>query len=292
MIPKEAQIHISVTVEDRLEYERASVPGTEATSGDYFRIDILGTPNSPWNKSAARVFTSFTIDQNSLPNTTEMFDAIRRAFTTHLETIIRRYKDSLKSQNERACRAALDRRQSRKYELFYRRRYLAYTFKPLQRHIDMIEYLGIDGMSSDSESEDGVSSDHHMRYRIHPPQWRAGRVEPWLRMFDSIHNILRRSGGSHDRRGAFPRIRTPTNRKSASIKFVDGLPINTYDTEWMDRDLLRKYDLRPSRQPYDFTHDDDVVLYVDIIFFFFFCIPDQFFWPSGWLFVNNDRRCS
>lgn len=131
----------------------------------------------------------------------------------------------------------------------------------------MIEYLGIDGMSSDeSEAEDldlRPATCHPPRYLIHPPQWRARDVEPWLRMFDSVHNILRRCRvEDHDTRGAFPRIRTPTNRKSASLTFVPGLPTNAYDAEWMNRDILRKYDLHPLPQNYDFTHDADVILYV------------------------------
>ncbi|KAJ7601356.1 hypothetical protein DFH06DRAFT_1026347, partial [Mycena polygramma] len=233
---------------------------------DYFRFDILGTPHSPWNKSAVRVFADFIIERNAFPNSVEMFDAICKAFTTHLETIMRRYKDCAKSQAERLRHAALDRQQSRKYELFYRRRYIAYTFEPLQRHIAMIEYFGIDGMSSDESEAD--ENDGHIRYRIHSPQWRADEVKPWLRTFDSIHNVRRRRGEAHNPRGAFPRIRLPTNRKSDSPKFVKGLPVNAYDPEWMERDSLRRYDLRPLPQSYDFTHDADALSYVDMILLF------------------------
>ncbi|KAJ7021351.1 hypothetical protein C8F04DRAFT_959921 [Mycena alexandri] len=223
-----------------------------------FRIDVLGSPKSPWNQSAARVFTRFFIDENDFPPTLEVHTAIRNAVTAHIETIIRRYKQSHKSQPERLLYRSMDRRQSRKYKLFYRRRRVAYAFEPLRRQIPMLEYLGVDGMSSDdSERED--RPDHPFQYSIRPPRWRATRVEPWLRMFDSIHNILRRkSAGTHP--GAFPRIRTATNRKSANTKFVAGLPANAYDPQWMNEDVLRKYDIHAVSN-YDFVHDEDVILY-------------------------------
>ncbi|KAJ7429043.1 hypothetical protein B0H11DRAFT_1770383 [Mycena galericulata] len=258
----------------------------EATSAHSFRYDVQGTPHSPWNKSAARVFADAVIQKNGLPNTVEMFDALQRAFTAHLETIIRRYRSSLKSPASRAHAKSIDRRQTRKYTLFYRRRWVTYNLPALARHIEMVEELGIDGMS-DTESE--VEADgSDVRYYIVSPKWRAGRITPWLRFLDSVYKILRRGGASHATRGALPGMRIPTNRKSTISKYVAGLPINAYDTEWMDEDLLRKNELR-TRQPYDFSHDPDLILYV-IIMISFFSIPDQLF--EGWLFkMRNKRRC-
>ncbi|KAJ7444118.1 hypothetical protein B0H11DRAFT_1747655, partial [Mycena galericulata] len=227
---------------------------------DYFRFDIGSTRSSPWNKSAARVFADLTIRQLGLPNTVEMYEAIRHAFTAHLDTIIRRHKESLKPGPQQAQHKSKHRRQTRKYELFHRRRYIAYMFKPFRRHIDMLEHLGIDGMSSDESETEDIGEDEHIQYHILSPQWRAGRVAPWVRTFDSIHNILRKSGESQTTCGSFPRNRKMVNRKSTSIKFVAGLPINTYDPEWMERDPIRKYNLRPLTQQYDFTHDEDVLL--------------------------------
>ena len=127
----------------------------------------------------------------------------------------------------------------------------------------MIEYLGVDGMSSDDSETGALDRDLDVpRYRIRTPQWRADLVEPWLRTFDSVHTILRRAGASDDSRsGAFPRIRTATNQKSTSKTFVSGLPINAYDPKWVQKDILREYDLHPDAA-YDFTHDPDVHLCV------------------------------
>ncbi|KAJ7202701.1 hypothetical protein C8J57DRAFT_1101892 [Mycena rebaudengoi] len=151
--------------------------GLEAVSGSNFRYDVLGSPSSPWNKSAARVFANLAIDQLGLPNTSEMFEAIRQGFKKYLETIIRRYKASLLSSAVQKEKRSLKSRYTRKYQVFkflyHRRRFLAYTFKPLQRHIDMVEYLGVDGMSSD---ESDVDSNHQLQYRILTPIWRASEV--------------------------------------------------------------------------------------------------------------------
>lgn len=126
----------------------------------------------------------------------------------------------------------------------------------------MLEVLGIDGMSSDESETEEI--DDHPQYYICAPQWRAGRVAPWLRTFDSIHNILRRGGEAQAARGSFPRHRKAASKKSTSIKFVAGLPLNAYDAQWIERDARRKYDLRPLPQQYDFTHDDDIMSYVNI----------------------------
>ncbi|KAJ6562035.1 hypothetical protein B0H19DRAFT_873242, partial [Mycena capillaripes] len=223
-----------------------------------FRFDVLGTSHSAWNKSAARVFADFTIRQLCLPNTVEMFGALSRAFSAHLATIIRRYRLSLKPRAEQLHIKIQSRRQTRKYQ----RRYLAYMFKSLNRHIDMLERLGIDGMSSDESETEIADEEHHTQYQILAPLWRARELAAWLRMFDSIHNIFRRSGDSLASRGAFPHRRKVGQKRSTNIKFVPGLPINVYDQEWITKDAKRKYDLRPSSEHYDFSHDPDIIEYV------------------------------
>ncbi|KAJ7101581.1 hypothetical protein C8R43DRAFT_907239 [Mycena crocata] len=268
LIEKNSQILPTVLDEERDAYAEESVRpnNREATSEGNFRFDVLGTPNSPWNKSAARVFSELTIRQLCLPNTVEMFNAIKHAFTAHMETIMRRYKRSGLSKSEKAHLKSMLRRYSRKYQVFAAspswakpRRFLAYMFKPLQKHIDMVEYLGVDGMSSDESEMEDVGGEHHVQYLIRSPRWRARCVSVWLRMFDSLHNILRRSGESFSHRGSFPRRRKPTQQQSLSTKFVAGLPINVYDEHWIERDPVRKYDLRPLTQHYNFSHDEDIM---------------------------------
>ncbi|KAJ7454097.1 hypothetical protein FB451DRAFT_951803, partial [Mycena latifolia] len=144
--------------------------------------------------------------------------------------------------------------------LYHQRRYLAYTFKPLRRHVDMLEYLGVDGMSSDESDAEDIGDTP--QYHILSPLWRCRKIAGWFRVFDSLHNILRKSGEIQAARGSFPRRRKVTQRKSKSVKFVAGLPINVYDERWMESDRMRRYDLRPSAQPYDFSHDADIMEFV------------------------------
>ncbi|KAJ7017000.1 hypothetical protein C8F04DRAFT_980230 [Mycena alexandri] len=228
----------------------------EATSARYFRFDVLGTASSPWNKSAARVFAKLAIRQLSLPNSYEMVQAIKKAFTAHLRTIMRRYKLSLKSRPERMQMKSLGRRQARKYQLFHQRRYLAYAFKPLRRHTAMLERLGVDGTSSDESDHE---TEEQTTYQILTPLWRAPHIAAWLRMFDSLHNILRKSGDSSASHGSFPRRRRVGQRRSTNIKFVPGLPLEVYDPGWIARDARRKYDLHPTTEQYEFSHQPDIV---------------------------------
>lgn len=105
LIPKRAQIVPLVTTEERTLYEvKILQPNNlrlQATSEDNFRFDILGTPKSAWNKSAARIFAGLAIRQLVLPNNLQMFNAISKAFETYLYSIIRRYKISLKSAEQK-----------------------------------------------------------------------------------------------------------------------------------------------------------------------------------------------
>lgn len=99
----------------------------------------------------------------------------------------------------------------------------------------MLDALGVDGMSSDEEEvvEGGV------QYRILTPRWRSAILGPWLRVFDVLHQHDRLENNSNDKRGAFPRRRVapPAGTLSASRRFVPGLPINAYRTEWLEEQL-------------------------------------------------------
>lgn len=114
----------------------------------------------------------------------------------------------------------------------------------------MIQALGIDGMSSDEEEvlADGV------QYRIQTPRWRAEMVTPWLRMFDAIYRYHRLENHTGDMRGTFPRRRIPTTTESTSRKFVPGLPINAYKTQWLEEQLDIPNIVHPA-PAVRFTHD-------------------------------------
>lgn len=132
----------------------------------------------------------------------------------------------------------------------------------MKPHIEMLELLGVEGMSSDESDREGDQD----QYWILPPLWRDERLTTWLRAFDSVHHLLRKSGDPTALRGAFPHIRHPTKRKSDSNGFVPGLPINAYDEDWFQQQSVPKLILHPSNNQYDFTHDPHLMEYVSCFF--------------------------
>ena len=119
-------------------------------------------------------------------------------------------------------------------------------------------------MSSD-ESDHEVVASHpparraNPRYLVRSPVWRAAHLTLWLRTFDAGHMIERRSveGGS---RGAFPRLRVYNTQSSSKKKtFVRDLPINVYDQQWLARRKDVQFCVTPDGQPYDFSHDPNIL---------------------------------
>lgn len=121
----------------------------------------------------------------------------------------------------------------------------------------MLEAMGVDGMSSDEEEKvaDGI------QYRILAPRWRSPNVTPWLRMFDTIYRYYRLEENTNDMRGALPRRRVPTTTESTSRRFVPGLPINTYDTGWLEEQLDISNVVHPT-PPIKYLHDPKLAQYV------------------------------
>ncbi|KAJ7818854.1 hypothetical protein B0H14DRAFT_2372937, partial [Mycena olivaceomarginata] len=147
--------------------------------------------------------------------------------------------------------------------LFHRRRFIGYLFPPLRKHVSMLELLGVDGMSSDESGQE----DDRDEYKILAPLWRASEVAPWLRMFDTIHRILRAVGNPQAQQGMFPHRRILTNAKSRNKKFVAGLPHNVYDQAWIAGEKLTEEVLYPTPDAYDFNHEPNIIQYVLFCYF-------------------------
>jgi hypothetical protein len=118
----------------------------------------------------------------------------------------------------------------------------------LQRR--MLDGLGVDGMSSDEEERFEGS----IQYRILVPRWRSQILIPWLRMFDILHQHYRLEDNSKDMRGALPQRRVPGSSWSASRRFVPGLPMNVYRTEWLEGQLDIPNVVHPA-PPAAYLHD-------------------------------------
>lgn len=116
-------------------------------------------------------------------------------------------------------------------------------------------------MSSDeSDSEETTSADG-LQFRVLSPRWRSQELTFWLRGFDAVHMIRRKSGeGPSGSRGAYPRLRAySSGRKSSAKTFVRDLPINAYDKRWLASQSNVKVSVTPENVLYEFTHAPEVL---------------------------------
>jgi len=187
-------------------------------------------------------------------NSFETHKAIIQAFGSHLKSLIFKYKHSLVAASDQQAMKALRRRYERSYSLYHRRRDMCIMYTP--NHLEMLEKLGVDGMSSDeSDDESGPSA----RCYIHELPSRAAIVTPWLRLYDSLHIKTRQSGYPGAKRGAYAHIRIATHIKSKRDTFVAGLPKNAYDQAWLEKQPALEV-VYPSDEDYPFVHDPNVIV--------------------------------
>lgn len=84
-----------------------------------FMIDVAGLPRSPWNISAARVFTDHFIGKMGYNDTPEMRKTIEKAFTNRVRSLKSRCKKEGLPQAERAIERSQHARRQRKYQVSF-----------------------------------------------------------------------------------------------------------------------------------------------------------------------------
>lgn len=245
-----------------------------------FRFDILGFPKSPWNLSAARVFCqSFIPDAERSPETIKV---VTKAFISRIKTLRQNYKAAQADSATRLKSARTERRNARKYlvrvhitfdkrnsslrfvklKLFQRRYNIARAIPhSLGRHLDILERLGVDGMSSDESDSDDLPRVRRKRvtFKVRTPRWRNPALSDWLHAFDTVAWVHRRDKGPT--RGEHPRHRLHNHRTpnfSDSKKYVPGLPINAYRADWLETRLDVDFAVCPNENIYDFSHTCDI----------------------------------
>jgi hypothetical protein len=249
-----------------------------ATTTD-FMIDIAGTPKSPWNISAGRVFTGYIIEKMGYDDVEETRKAIEKAFYTRFKSLkLLHNKDGL-SQAEREAEKSKHSRYQRKYQviitsfpqrswylpakqLFQRRREIAKQYGPLLRHLEVLDALGVDGMSSDESDMDPTTNQR--KYTVVKPDWRHPDLHNWLGIFDHFHHYSHLNSWSNDRRGAFAHIRVGSQKVHKEAHPPPHLPVNAYDQQWLEgrETMYVKYVLCPKAEPYDFSHSLALIQYV------------------------------
>ena len=242
------------------------VKACNATLTD-FMIDIVGTPKSPWNISAGRVFTNHIIEKMGYNDVEETWKAIEKAFYTRFKTLKSRHgKDGL-SQAERVAEKSKHSRYQRKYQVIVtsfpqRSWYLpaeqlfqcCREYGPLLWHLEVLDALGINGMSSDESDMDPTTNQR--KYTVVKPDWRHPDLHNWLGIFDQFHHYSHLNSWSNDRRGAFAHIRVGSQKVHKEAHPPPHLPVNAYDQQWLDgrETMYVKYVLCPKDEPYDFSH--------------------------------------
>ena len=134
-------------------------------------------------------------------------------------------------------------------------------FIPLLRcHVDILERLGVEGMSSDESDTEEVIGNlyarrNNTRYRVKRPVWRAVVLDAWLRVFDTCYIVwCRTSTGSMHGSAVHLRERSADNW-SSSKSFVAGLERNVYRPEWLATRTDFDITVRPLATAYAFSHD-------------------------------------
>jgi len=147
-------------------------------------------------------------------------------------------------------------------QLFHRRRETAKLYSPLRKHIDVLDGLGVDGMSSDESSFDPHTS--QPTYTVVKPSWRHPDLHDWLKVFDQLHHQNHVNSWSLDRHGAFTHIRAGSQKIHQTVHAPPRLPVNAYDPKWLEsrETLYVRHVLCPKEDPYVFGHPPDVIAYV------------------------------
>jgi len=130
--------------------------------------------------------------------------------------------------------------------------------------MEMIQRLGVDGMSSDESDYEELPGNPPVRlrsprYYVLKPVWRHSQLSEWLETFDMVYSIIRRVRMS--RRGAYARQRQRNGiatRYSRKKSFVPGLSVSAYDPVWLESCGDVDFTVYPSPDAYSFTHDPEV----------------------------------
>jgi len=144
-------------------------------------------------------------------------------------------------------------------QLFQRRRETTKLYGPLRKHMDILDALGVDGMSSDELSFDPHTSQR--TYTIVKPSWRHHDLDNWLKVFDQLHHRNHVLSWSLDKRGTFTHLRAGSQKICQTVHAPSYLPINAYDPKWLEsrESLYLRHVLCPKEQLYGFDHAADVI---------------------------------
>ncbi|KDR66684.1 hypothetical protein GALMADRAFT_147736 [Galerina marginata CBS 339.88] len=237
---------------------------------DKFKIVVGAKPRNPWNESASQIFAHDFLRASGAPVNASNVKKLKTAFFNRLRAVVADHNKRAKGgaafrihrtaerrlQRKRVVRLFLDvsltPAEAANVKLFDRRRRIVTALEMLRPHLQMLDNLGVDGMSSD-ESEGEDANETACIVRI--PRWRSKALSDWLHVIDRIYILSRRKAGN--RRGSLPHLRIYKDGSfSLKDKFVSGLPKNAYDPEW----LSKAQDVYEKDEEYLFKHENMLFL--------------------------------
>ncbi|PPQ84896.1 hypothetical protein CVT24_013044 [Panaeolus cyanescens] len=227
---------------------------------DSFRIALDSDPTCAWNMSASRVFAHNFLQKHH--SSKVGLNVVAQRFIGRICSLKKKYKQCRGGTALRLTALQHGRRMSRKNNvLFHRRRWVFNRHPDLRRHLDVIDKLGVAGMSSDDSDHEQFPAERRSTARpgqsisfvVLKPQWRSELLSEVLHLTDSLYPLLR-TADTDDLRGAAPHHRIRVNTIwSRSRKFPKGQPRNSYDYAWR----MRKSDLEFIVAPApDYNYDE------------------------------------
>ncbi|KAA1477407.1 hypothetical protein DENSPDRAFT_758508, partial [Dentipellis sp. KUC8613] len=189
-----------------------------------FCINVRGTPRSPWNVSASRVFIKHLTQKHDFPDNSVVRQRIEHAFFTRVKGLHASWNASVKSPSEAKGDLARGRSYQRKKTDFDRRKEMVHKYKNLHKFVGVLDALGIAGMSSD-ESDSSLGQ---KTYTITRPQWRSAEFRRVMGTLDVIYSLTRSAKARSDARGQHVRRRKASEKVSTRTVAPKRLPINFY----------------------------------------------------------------
>ncbi|KAI6156910.1 hypothetical protein BKA82DRAFT_541770 [Pisolithus tinctorius] len=199
-----------------------------------FCIDLEGNLHSAWNKSAAKVFA--TGYPKKYKNCQYPRETIEKGWIRYVTGLKTKYRLQGKGTARVQEHKATHRRKQRKAELYTHRLECAMQYQSISdRAVDIVQQLGVDGMSSDESEHEGHGGEATY-YALHK-DWRSHHITAWLQLLDLLHLRLR--------------YRT-TSLKVSNHPPVPQLPTNFYCANWyaaqndFSRERLQAHPATPS----------------------------------------------
>lgn len=213
-------------------------------SESYFRLDVMGTRKSPWNKALTTVFGRCFVGSDWYNG--EKIELINAAFSVHLQTLIKNWKaeqrrSEVDIQDDDDLQKELNSDQRRRsvrasarpdplivalitnFQLWKRRYKAAASRNELSRATQVLKGAGMGVVSADEADQDASRT---LILRLH---WRSAEATQFLRDLDRVHiaNKYRATGRPGPGRWPTPRV-SSSRRVDETSEAPVGLPRNFY----------------------------------------------------------------